>query len=281
MATNGIHTNIASTALDLLSSLPSELKFAIFEYLTVKEICRVRVLSRHFYTLINDEQNNILTSKLAKQLARITYDYNSLCTPSTNIFKAVRGYRIHYGGVHGRKIGEHIANKLLRAWCSQYKATDGARTPPLVSFAEQLMHLAPVIFVPRHKRPDPDLSIESFTPALTKLSMDLGMPELTTDIHLLPHLIQSSMPGWFLGVTPEGSIDMGECHLGDGSMNTFLPEALCLELKAPAIPDGWYAWKYYIKTPSLGRLAMDIQHKRSGIMTLFERAALLEEMYLW
>jgi len=83
---------------DRLTGLPTELLLGIFSQLSVREMCRLRSLSRRFRDLIDTNQGALTQSIISHQRARINNEYNLLTDlADCDIIDALRRYDSHYG----------------------------------------------------------------------------------------------------------------------------------------------------------------------------------------
>jgi len=86
---------------DHLTALPTELLAIITEQLPVREMCRLRSLSRHFRDFIDTNQGLLTRDLINCHRARINRDYKLLTDLSDcDVVDALRRYDSHYGLVN-------------------------------------------------------------------------------------------------------------------------------------------------------------------------------------
>ena len=74
---------IAYHHADHISTIPPEVALEIADYLSLREVIRMRLLSKHWRTVVDTNAANLLKPAIAKNKARIQKDYNTLhCTGS-------------------------------------------------------------------------------------------------------------------------------------------------------------------------------------------------------
>ncbi|GAB7322667.1 hypothetical protein MBLNU13_g03572t2 [Cladosporium sp. NU13] len=82
---------------DRLTALPTELLASIVEQLPVREMCRLRSLSRHFRNFIDTNQGLLTQNLVSHHRARINREYKLLTDLSdSDIVDALRRYDSHY-----------------------------------------------------------------------------------------------------------------------------------------------------------------------------------------
>jgi hypothetical protein len=83
---------------DRLTVLPTELLVGIVEHLPVREMCRLRSLSRHFRDFVDANQGLLTRDLINSHRARINEEHRLLTDLSNcDIVDAVRRYDSHYG----------------------------------------------------------------------------------------------------------------------------------------------------------------------------------------
>lgn len=88
----------ATEGKDHLAALPAELLVNIVEQLPVREICRLRSLSRHFRDFVDTNQNASTRDLVSYHRARINREYRLLTDLSgRDIIDTLRRYVSHYG----------------------------------------------------------------------------------------------------------------------------------------------------------------------------------------
>jgi len=83
---------------DHLTALPNELLATIVEQLPVREMCRLRSLSRHFRDFVDTNQGLLTQGLISYHRTRINREYSNLTDLSDcDIVRALRRYKSHYG----------------------------------------------------------------------------------------------------------------------------------------------------------------------------------------
>lgn len=75
--------HIADDHADHISTIPPEVALEIADYLSLREVIRMRLLSKHWRNVVDTNAANLLKPAIAKNKARIRKDYTTLlCTGS-------------------------------------------------------------------------------------------------------------------------------------------------------------------------------------------------------
>ena len=281
MATTTPQTTSSSTTIDHLSALPVELSLKISVQLTTKEICRLRVVNRRHYTLIEENKQSTLTLKIEEQLARIRLDHGLVCTPNANLYKAIQGLLDYTGFVEDFNTRSHLSTHFFRIYWQQHWAYVPINTATLVH--SPVLLLIEFLISGGTSAPTHGLSIDKLVHLFAQGCYNVGRPEWAENAENLLIIAPSCSRRCI-----RESISVGKQPVTSSQQPqqqqwqpTPLPEIMSPALELPPIAGEAERFLYHIRSVSTSQMAEQALTDRAGALTLFEKAGLLEEVYLW
>lgn len=273
----------AGSSSDAISQLPAELLADIIKELPLYDICRARRLSKHIKNVIDTNQSAILRPLMNAQKARIKSDFKILhCKTKSDLRTAFQAFLDYYGVNSVRYARWNTAFKFFSSYMAQnYRGTENGITVWTIVGCVALCG---------------DLMSDSAANTQTR---DSGISMLAKDAFKAGELGLSQQIGTLRGLSvPTTS---SRCPVKDGLPRFYLTnqipyaddkvlkdDSLCLGLCESVVAMlGLPTMRpcrrsaYCTKSHAMWALASRSWQSGGKKLSLFEQAALLEDIFIW